>query len=334
MRQLVSILGRFFCVFLLLLAPAGALAKQKILVIESYHQEYAWDKSYIEGLESVLGEHYQLTYFQMDTKRLPVTRHRSRGELAWQRYLDVKPDLVILGDDNALKYLGSRFAKTLVPVVYLGINNNPRRYHVHQRHNITGVLERPLIKRSISSIKPLFPNDLNRMLILFDDGTTAKTVLQEMFGGDTQLRVSGVDVELRLISRWDTWQQAVITAKDEGFDAIAFGLYHTLRDERNKYVDANEVLKWSSQHTLLPPFGFWDFAVGKDKTIGGLVLFGYEQGRIAGELAHTILTTDVEPHTLGPKTAEKGRYLFSRSELERHQMTLPRKMANKANFVE
>ncbi|GAD00431.1 ABC transporter substrate-binding protein [Agarivorans albus] len=334
MRQLVSILGRFFCVFLLLLAPAGALAKQKILVIESYHQEYAWDKSYIEGLESVLGEHYQLTYFQMDTKRLPVTRHRSRGELAWQRYLDVKPDLVILGDDNALKYLGSRFAKTLVPVVYLGINNNPRRYHVHQRHNITGVLERPLIKRSISSIKPLFPNGLNRMLILFDDGTTAKTVLQEMFGGDTQLRVSGVDVELRLISRWDTWQQAVITAKDEGFDAIAFGLYHTLRDERNKYVDANEVLKWSSQHTPLPPFGFWDFAVGKDKTIGGLVLFGYEQGRIAGELAHTILTTDVEPHTLGPKTAEKGRYLFSRSELERHQMSLPRKMANKANFVE
>jgi ABC-type uncharacterized transport system substrate-binding protein len=334
MRQLVNVLGRLLCGFLLLVMPLEGLSKQKILVIESYHQEYSWDKSYIEGLESVLGENYQLTYFEMDTKRIPSSRHRSRGELAWQRYLDVKPDLVILGDDNALKYLGPRFAKTLLPVVYLGINNNPRRYHVHQRHNITGVLERPLIKRSISSIKPMFPEGLNRMLILFDDGTTAKTVLEEEFGGETQLSVSGVKLDLRLISRWDEWQQAVSSAKQEGYDAIAFGLYHTLRDSKNKYVEASEVIEWSSQHTPVPPFGFWDFSVGKNKTIGGLVLFGFEQGRIAGELAHTILTTDVEPHTLGPKTAEKGRYLFSRSQLERHHLTLPRKMANKASFVE
>lgn len=334
MRQIVSVLGRLICGFLLLLVPFELLAKQNILVIESYHQGYPWDQSYIEGLESVLGEHYELSYFQMDTKRLPVTRHRSRGELAWQRYLDVKPDLVILGDDNALRYLGPRFANTQVPVVYLGINNNPRRYHVHQRHNITGVLERPLIKRSISSIKPLFSKGLNRMLILFDDSITAKTVHQEVFGKDMQLRVSGVDVELRLVSRWDDWKQAVSSAKEQGYDAIAFGLYHTLRDSKNMNVESEDVIEWSSQNTPVPPFGFWDFAVGKNKTIGGLVMVGYEQGKIAGEMAHTILSTGVIPHTLGPKTAEKGRYLFSRSQLKHYNINLPENIRAKAEFVE
>ncbi|WP_411993411.1 ABC transporter substrate-binding protein [Agarivorans sp. DSG3-1] len=327
-------LSRLFTISLLLLLPLVAMAKPHILVIESYHQEYAWDQSYIKGLESVLADDYQLSYFQMDTKRIPSSRHRSRGEMAWQRYLDLKPDLVILGDDNALKYLGPRFAKTKLPVVYLGINNNPRSYHVHQRKNITGVLERPLIKRTVATVSTFMNEPPKRMLILFDDSTTSKTVLKETFGGNTQVNVSGIKLELRLMSSWSEWQDSINHLEEEGFDAVVFGLYHTLRDDKNKHVPAEQVIAWSAKNTSVPPFGFWDFSIGKDKAIGGLVLFGFEQGRLAAELAHTILTTDVVPHSLGPKTGEKGRYLFSRSQLERYNITLPDNINSKAIFID
>ncbi|UPW18586.1 sugar ABC transporter [Agarivorans sp. TSD2052] len=317
-----------------LLCAWPVFATQTVLVIESYHAEYAWDISYRKGIESVLKEGYQLEYFQMDTKRLPINRHRSRAEMAWQHHLDIKPDLVILGDDNALRYLGKRFAKSRLPVVYLGINNNPRAYHVHKRKNITGVLERPLIKRSVSNIAELVSPAPKRILVMLDDSVTAKNVLQETFSGETEIRISGIDVQLKLIKSWSEWQNTVLTLQDEGFDAVAFGLYHTLRDDSNKHVDAEQVIAWSSENTAIPPFGFWEFAVGKNKTIGGMVLFGFEQGRLAAEMAHTILTTDVVPRSLGPKTADKGRYLFSRSQLERYNITLPQNIADKATYVD
>ncbi len=314
--------------------PLFAVAQAKILVIESYHQSFAWDQSYIQGLEEVLGERYQLSYFEMDTKRLPPAEHPNRAEQAWLHYLTVQPDLVILGDDNALKYLGPRFAQTSVPVVYLGINNNPRYYHVHQLFNITGVLERPLIKRSITTIQQLNQNQLQRMLVLSDNSITSQYILSDVFNHRKNLLVSGVEVEFRLIDKWEDWQQSVLNSKSEGFDAIAFTLYQTLTDKALQNVNSEQVITWSASHTPLPPYGFWDFAVGKDKTIGGLVMFGYEQGRIAAEMAHTILSTGVVPRTLGPKTAEKGRYLFSRSQLAHYQLTLPENIRSKVELVD
>jgi ABC-type uncharacterized transport system substrate-binding protein len=311
-----------------------AVAQAKILVIESYHQSFAWDQSYIQGIEEVLNEHYQLSYFEMDTKRLPPAEHANRAELAWQHYLSIQPDLVILGDDNALKYLGRRFAETTVPVVYLGVNNNPRHYHVHQRFNITGVLERPLIKRSITIIQQISQLQLKRILVLSDNSTTSQYILSDVFNHRTQQLISGVEVELRLINNWRTWQQTVLNAKAEGFDAIAFILYQSLTDEAQRNVDSEQVISWSVSHTPLAPYGFWDFAVGPNKTIGGLVMVGYEQGKIAAEMAHTILSTGVVPRTLGPITAEKGRYLFSRSQLKHYNISLPENIQNKADFVE
>ena len=80
-----------------------------ILIIESYHKRYAWDVEYKKGItENINGEH-NFTYFQMDTKRLAKSKHMEMVEAAWQSYLLVKPDIVVLGDDNALKYLGPRF---------------------------------------------------------------------------------------------------------------------------------------------------------------------------------------------------------------------------------
>ncbi|WP_019612938.1 ABC transporter substrate-binding protein [Psychromonas ossibalaenae] len=320
---------------LLLLVFSGYLsAAQKILIIESYHSEYKWDMSYIKGIKSVLLDDFELSYFQMDTKRQPKAVYPERADKAWQYFQKVQPDLVILGDDNALNYLGRRFSKISTPVIYLGINNNPRYYHVHRSKNISGVLERPLIKRAIPAVTQILDRDIKNILLMFDNSLTSHTILEEIFSSNTQLKISGIKVEIRLIGEWEIWQRKLLTAADESYDAVFFGLFHTLKDKDGRHVPAEQVLQWSAENTPVPPFAFWDFAVGEDKAIGGLVLFGYEQGKLAAKMAREVLSTDIQPYQLGTKTAEKGSYLFSRSQLQKYGITLPEKLSAKAVLVE
>lgn len=86
-----------------LLYCATLLAESRqILVIESYHAEYPWDQSYLAGLRDKLPG-YQIHTFEMDTKRLPKSEFDTQAEKAWRRFEEIRPELVVLGDDNAVK---------------------------------------------------------------------------------------------------------------------------------------------------------------------------------------------------------------------------------------
>lgn len=323
------------CLFLISLCFSSYLpALQKVLIIESYHSEYQWDQNYIKGIRSVLGDDYELSFFQMNTKRLPKDVYPQRADEAWKYFQKVQPDLVILGDDNALNYLSERFSKTSTPVIYLGINNNPRYYNIHKSKNISGVLERPLIKRAVLTVTQLLSQEVKSILLMFDDSLTSNNILEEVFFGNTQIEISGIKVDIRLIGKWEVWQEQLLTASDNAYDAVFFGLFHTLNDKNGEHIAAEQALRWSSLNSPVPPFAFWDFAVGEDKAIGGLVLFGYEQGKLAAEMAKEVLTTGVQPYMLNARAAEKGRYLFSRSQLQKYGFTLPKHISEKTELIE
>lgn len=326
----ITILGSV-CFFMLCCSVAWA--RPTILVIESYHAEYPWDKSYKEGLAEVLGAENQLVFFEMDTKRVPKSEYPKRAELAWKKYQDLKPDLVILGDDNAVSLLGARFLKTKTPVVYLGVNRNPRDYGLVGHPNVTGVMEKPLLRKSIHTLHSIVKPPPRKVLVLFDNGTTSQAAVSEDFEGKTVIDILGVSVKLELIGDLDKWKQVVTDAKTSGYDAIVIGLYHTVFDKNNKHVDAAELLHWTVNNSPVPYFGFWDFSVGSDKTIGGFVLFGKTQGQAAGEMAKKILA-GTPPAEIPPKIGEKGRFYFSKSRLKQWHIDLPPAIAAISAFTD
>ena len=73
--------------------------------------------------------------------------------------------------------------------------------------------------------------------------------------------------------------------------------------------------------------------MGREGAIGGLVVSGAEQGRLAAALAKRILQGE-SPSSLWPVTAERGSLLFSRSQLRKHHLVLPPDLAREASFVE
>ncbi|WP_165901789.1 ABC transporter substrate-binding protein [Reinekea marinisedimentorum] len=310
---------------------AYSAERQTILVIQSYHAEYLWDKSYLESLRSSLGAGYDVITFEMDTKRLPESQFAKQADAAWKLYKKLKPDLVVLGDDNALKFLGEKLGRTKTPVVYLGINNDPANYNIADFDNLTGILERPLLKRSISLISEIMP--VNKLLIMFDSGTTAQTVLEQTFENSTTYTLGNVQADIFLMNSFDDWKRAVQQSRNNGYDALIIGLYQTLRDENNNHVSADDVLAWTDENTPIPPFSFWDFSVRSAHSIGGYVLHGEQQGLAAGIMIKSILS-GVKPALIYPITADRGGFLFSRSQISRWGIELPDYITSNASFVD
>ncbi len=321
----------FFAVIVILSCAVITHAKPSVLFIESYHSDYKWDREMSRGLEAVLGDKVELYNFQMDTKRLPVSEYSKRADLAWQYYLEVNPDIVILGDDNALSLLAESFLATDTPVVYMGINSNPRRYAPLGK-NITGVLERPLYKRTVKYLKELLFIGKGKVLVLLDESTTSRAFKTAIFNGEEGLEISGIKTDVEFISSLENWKRSVLDAHKNNYKAIVIGLYHRIFED-GKYVDSEKILEWTSANSPVPVFAFWEMSVGKGKAAGGMVTNGEVQGIAAGKIVRDILNgTPVK--SIRPVIPKQGRFIFSRAELDRWKIRLPRYISERSHFVE
>jgi ABC-type uncharacterized transport system substrate-binding protein len=319
--------------FLVMLTHAAAAFSEPIIgIIHSYHKEYSWEQNLTQGLLQSLPREADIRHFFLDTKRTPRTEHAARADKVWQDISGTRWTLVVLCDDNAARLLGPRLLRADFPVVYVGINGNPRDYGLYPAPNMTGVLERPLLKRSLLSMCRLVNTDDTKVLILFDSDATSDAVVQEAFEGRSSLNLGKVRVDLKQFSAADKWRTALLNARTDGYDTVYIGLFHTLRDANGAHVPEDEVLAWANANTPVPIFAFWDFAVGKGKTIGGHVLSAFDQGAEAGEIACRILS-GTPPSAILPKTAQAGTYRFSEHELKRFGIELPPAIRQEAVMV-
>lgn len=300
----------------------------KVLIIESYHAGYAWDESYLGGIEQVLDADHQIVTFEMNTKRLPREDYPLMAEKAYRRYLLEKPDIVILGDDNALNYMLPKLYQENIPIVFLGINSNPRRLLAKYRGKaqVTGVLELPLLAKTMGEIGAMLPDEKKKIRVLFDSGVTsmiAQTYMRQQY--KMLKEHMGIEAEILTVSTLSEWQSLVLDAGDQGVGAIVVGLYHTLVDEFGNNVEADTVLSWTNKISTVPLFGFWDFSVGVGKAAGGVVLFGENQGITAGEIAEKILQGKVLAKDVPIRIGRQGRAIYVKEEMARWGLTPPKR---------
>ncbi len=312
------------CILLCLIASFHVSAA-KVLLIESYHSEFPWDESYVEGIQSLLRDDIELQSIQMDTKRIPRQQYAEKAAQAYQRYQTYQPDVVILGDDNAFAYMLPKLFDEPISIVFLGINSNPRALLSQYRGQakVTGVLERPLFTRSIAEISKLFDGDDFKVKVLFDSGITSQIAKQYMVKQNTLIRTNlGVEVDIQTIDTQEKWQHEVLSAKDEGFKAIIVGLYQTLVDKQGRSVPADSIIEWTNAYSELPIFAFWDFAVGRSKAIGGVVLFGLSQGQQAARLINQIVEHGHE-QPIPIVIDHTGKAIYSEVESARWNIDMP-----------
>lgn len=305
--------------------------KPKVLVVESYHKTFPWDLGYTRGIRETLAEDFELFFFRMDTKRLPKNLYQKQADKAIEAYNNLQPQAVILGDDNALRLVGTQLVPMKANVVYLGINNNPRAYGIKDFSRLTGVLERPLLKRSLLEMKAFV--EMKAALAMFDNSVTSTIIRSEILGEEHFLKAHNTSLYYRQYVTFEEWKQAVIDSNKEGFQALFVGLYQHLQAKDGSFVPELEVIEWTSKHSQIPVFAFWDFAIGPKMAAGGYVLKGIDQGRAAGILVKKLLNRVDTSRSLPPKNINSGHYVFSRSEVKRWSMRPPKSLNTKIEWL-
>lgn len=133
-------------------------AAYNVLVIMSYEKPESnpWCRELKEGIDNILTDYADITYFYMNTK-LNFEAGELKAQEAFEFFKKTHYDGVITADDNAQWMFAVKYLKdSKVPVMFCGVNADPGKYG-YPASNISGILERGHFRQSIALIKQLAP---------------------------------------------------------------------------------------------------------------------------------------------------------------------------------
>lgn len=321
---------RFLISLILVLVSPLCLGKT-VVIIESYHQGYKWDADYIAAVKSVLGKDHDIHVLALDTKRLPKSQWPAKATELTEAISRIKPDVAIVGDDNAFSLMTEYLIENQIPVVFLGINGGPEQHPLLAHPLVTGILERPFFAETIRHLRKVLRNR-DRFLVLMDDSPTMRNAVNEYFGNERNPTLYGSELSIVLTNDKDNWINTVKTAHND-FDAIVVGTYHTIRDKDDNYVLPDDLMAQAYASAQIPIFSFWDIFIGEQKGIGGFTVSAYQEGLTAARMASLILN-GVAVDKIPQVQSLSGHYVYSKSGLQRWNLELTALVASQSMFVE
>lgn len=285
-----SLLFAFISFVILWEQPSIAeMTNKRILVIHSYHREHVSMPKRNIGLQNVLNdiEDIDIKYFYMDTKRKSSLEWKHKvARMAHERISEFEPDLLILFDDNAQRYVAKNYMNADKPqIVFAGVNDEPEAYG-YPASNVTGILERTYPDQTLLLLSKIDPK-IKRVAFISDDSATADGVIQYIRANKMPLDITAFDQP----KSFDEWKKTVTRHENDPMvDAFLIPLYHTIKttEKKDSRVPPPEVMKWTIDNTKKPIGGLWPFAT-KDGALCAVTVDLTEHGMVAAEMALRIL---------------------------------------------
>jgi PAS domain S-box-containing protein len=299
---------------LLWVQAASAQDKKRVLVLHSYHKGLAWTDEEDLGVASVLKDLPQVEVFTeyMDTKRVPTADDEPRlVELLARKYSRIPIDVVIASDDDAFQFMLSRRERLFpaAPVVFCGVNFFDDSMLSGKRAFFTGVVEAYDVRNTLRTALTLHPGAY-RIVVINDRSSTGlanRKILSEVLP-EFEKRVSVVSL--------DDLDMEDLLARVRGLAPGDIVLLMTFnRDKSGRAFDYNESLAMIAAQSKAPIYGVWDFYLGKG-IVGGLLVSGFDQGRVAAEMALRLLSGEKAADIPVVKESP-NRYMFDHTQLRR-----------------
>jgi len=305
-----------------------AQARQKVLLIFSYHPEYFWVIEETRGVEDVLKDKGITTKkFYLDTKRNTTTEWKEKvAEDAVKKIEEFSPDLVMVFDDNACELVAKKYIDKTFPLVFCGMNGEPKNYGF-PAENITGVVERHHLRESMELLKRLVPGAKERVL-LSDNSLTSQKFMAQIKKTTLPINICTVYTT----NDFDTWK-AKLKDVQSTVDVLGLYLYHTIKEKGGKVSLSSEaVLGWTLQNSQIPEFAIFDFTV-RDGALCGVVVSGYVQGKAAAKMALTILA-GVSPANIPIQCPQDGTPMVNKRRAEELNIRIPEDVLKEVRIVE
>jgi len=141
--------------------------------IASYAPGYPWQNGITRGIQKTLNGHCQLQTFYMNSKKVTNTKNLNNIGLQAVNFIaSNKPNVVIVSDDNAVKYvLRNHYKNSSIPFVFCGVNNTGIHYGLPYK-NTTGMIEKNPIEFTLKLLFNIHPAK-TRVAMLTTQGTSA-----------------------------------------------------------------------------------------------------------------------------------------------------------------
>ena len=278
-KIMLTLIGVLAMVISIPTAPLAENGKKKILVVMSYEEPSVnpWCKEIKEGIDSLLANTSEITYFYMGTKK-NLEGGPQKAEEAYSLYQKLQPDGVITVDDNAQKmfvlpYLLKNKVKT--PVMFCGVNAEPEKYG-YPAPNVSGILERGHIKESIAFVKQLVPS-INSVGFLSKDSPSGKALL-----GQVEKESNTYIVKMSTFKLLKTVKEIVAVREElnEKSDVLFIDSIEGILDEKGNPLRNKEIIRILMKIYEKPIIGANQYHV-EDGALCAVVKTGQEQGRTA-----------------------------------------------------
>jgi signal transduction histidine kinase len=300
------------------------ISYKRVLVLHSYYQGYKWTDDEHAGIESVLKpvigrNNIHIEY--MDTKKVFGDIYSQRlYEVYKLKYKNYAFDLIITTDNNAfefmLTYRDKLFPET--PVVFCGVNyfeHNTLKGH----KGFTGINEESDFTRNIELALRLHPK--TKHIVFINEWTsTGKRVHEAFVEAMAPYQNTITFTLLEDVNLEDIFLKFRSLPADSVVIYTAFS-----RDRSGRLFEYSEIMSLISQQSKAPIYTPYDFNFGFG-AVGGLVVFGYDQGEAAGRIALRILQGE-NAENIPVMTTPPKRFMFDYEQLQRFSISsaaLPR----------
>ena len=303
------------------MAISSASAEKKCLAVGSYHEGYEWQNVIDDGIDAVLKDKCEVMHFYMDTKREPSPEAAQKKALEAKALIESwLPDVVIVSDDNASRYLVKPYFKDAqIPFVFCGVNWTVKEYE-YPYSNATGMTELAPIKQAFEQIKRIIPN-VQKGICYYPNLESEKTACERYA---TVLKPLGVEFTLETAETMQEFEDKFLTFTDAQF--MFFSNNSIIKD-----WDAARAKAFMLEHASM-------LTLTMDEWMTPFVMLGFtqvgrEQGEYAAETALKIL--EGTPPKDIPIIANRQWNLFvNEALLAKASINIPRDLHQKGKKVE
>ncbi|GFK92586.1 hypothetical protein NNJEOMEG_00411 [Fundidesulfovibrio magnetotacticus] len=309
---------------------AGTGRPWRVFILHSYDAGYVWTRNVDQGLRAALvGLNVAFESFYLDAKRADAAVQARAGKAAWERIRAFDPDVVVAADDAAQAWVVRPFlaGRERPQVIFCGVNAPPASYG-YPASNVSGVRERFHFRESFELLRRLAP-EARSVAFLTDDSDTGRSVAEDLAAHAPY----ALDLErVRTVRGFQAWK-AEVAACQKTSDALALGVYHTLRDEATgRLVPPEEVMAWTNAENRLPTLGFADFTPDHG-VLCGVLESAHEQGYLAGLMTREVLESGRAAGELPVRGNATGVVFVNLRAAERLRMTVPFEIIEAAGVV-
>ena len=314
----------FFLLFLIVIQGSfGALFSQerlgkKVLLLNSYHPEYAWTDNFTKGVESQLKiplEPEWLYVEYLDGRRMMDNKKYFESLVTFykSKYGNIKFDAIISCDDYALEFL-MKYKQEIfkdTPVIFGGINDMSKRNKLDY-NQYCGVFEGlPVLENLDLIIKT--QKGVNKIVILSDKTSQGKQVTERAKELTKNWQNAQVSLTFKDDFSYEELYQEMATADEN----TAYYILVIIIDSKGRYFSFQKDLRALSKISKAPMYGMWGSLMIGNGVVGGYINDPYVHGVEIALIAKKILS-GIKPIDIKPKMQTIYKPRFDYNQLVRY----------------